>query len=341
MSPRRLARRAFTLIELLVVIAIIAILIALLLPAVQQAREAARRTTCKNNMKQIGLAFHNYHDVHLVFPVNQFHWNVPEGTGTGSWRDRGSELVHILPYMDETALYNGLNFNQQTNHIQDWVVQGKALGATRVDGYICPSEDRFKNAAVFLASYAGSRGTMWQQSGSGSGSACVMTTIVPPGDTNGDGEDWFGNGGTACGIARNDNNNDYTNCFSGIVSGRSAFGVRIADVTDGTTNTIMAGEIRSWCGDHTRASWAHANALWISTVAPINFNTCPDQPGFGATPCNQLDSWNTSLGFKSKHEGGAHFVLCDGSVRFLSENIDYINYQKLGDRHDNQVISEF
>ena len=229
MSPRRLARRAFTLIELLVVIAIIAILIALLLPAVQQAREAARRTSCKNNMKQIGLAFHNYHDVHLVFPVNQFHWNVPVA---GDWRDRGSELVHILPYIDQTPLYNGLNFNQQTNHIQDWVVQGKALGATRVDGFVCPSEDRFKNGAWFLASYAGSRGTLWVQSGSGSGSACNLSTVVGTGDTNGDGEDWFGNGGTACGIVRNDNNNDYTNCFSGIVSGRSAFGVRIADGND-------------------------------------------------------------------------------------------------------------
>ncbi|REJ71820.1 MAG: DUF1559 domain-containing protein [Planctomycetota bacterium] len=333
MSSRRLARRAFTLIELLVVIAIIAILIALLLPAVQQAREAARRTSCKNNMKQIGLAFHNYHDVHLIFPSSQFHWNTPV---PGDWRDRGNELVQILPYVDQAALYNGLNFQQTAVHLQDFVVQGKPLRQHRIEAYICPSDDRTKNGVSQMTNYKASAGTLWMQSGT----ACNLSTIVGAGDTNGDGEDWWGNGGTNCGVARHDFGPDVTNCVSGVSGGRND-SVRISEVTDGTTNTIMAGEVRPVCSDHLfDSSWCHANHFF-GTVPPINFNTCPVDPGYGATICHDRASWNTSKGFKSKHEGGCHVTLCDGSVRFLSENIDYITYQKLGDRHDNLNVGEF
>src|SRR5271169_3200096 len=110
-SPKPDSRsRAFTLIELLVVIAILAVLIALLLPAVQQARESARRTQCKNNLRQIGLALHNYHDAFLIFPCAQTtdYLNPPTVPG------RGSVLVDLLPYIDQGTLYNGLNFTSTT-----------------------------------------------------------------------------------------------------------------------------------------------------------------------------------------------------------------------------------
>ena len=109
-------RSAFTLIELLVVIAIIAILIALLLPAVQQAREAARRTQCKNNLHQLGLALHNYHDVYNQFPITCFN-----NSGPGlNWSDssRGTYLVRLLPYIEQAALFNALNFGSARNEVR-------------------------------------------------------------------------------------------------------------------------------------------------------------------------------------------------------------------------------
>jgi prepilin-type processing-associated H-X9-DG protein len=126
---------------------------------------------------------------------------------------------------------------------------------------------------------------------------------------------------------------------------RSAWSARIAEIPDGTSTTIAIGEVRGWCSDHLAAAdWAHVNALWFAVTAPINFPTCPGENGVPISPpagCNHNASWNGSMGFKSRHEGGAHFCLADGAVRFISENIDYLTYQKLGDRHDNQVVGEF
>ena len=125
LKPRK---SGFTLIELLVVIAIIAILVALLLPAVQQAREAARRSSCKNNLKQIGLALHNYHDTHNVFPPGSVGVNIT------------STFAFILPYMEQSALYDLWNFNRPMDHADN----GPARGGV-VDGYFCPSRSRTGN----------------------------------------------------------------------------------------------------------------------------------------------------------------------------------------------------
>ena len=103
------------------------------------------------------------------------------------------------------------------------------------------------------------------------------------------------------------------------------------------------GEIRAHCGDHHRGGWKNANALWTATAAPINFPTCPNEPpGFeGTDGCNANGNWQTSQGFKSRHPGGAQFVLADGSVRFLTETINYTTYQQLGSRRDNRPIGQF
>jgi prepilin-type N-terminal cleavage/methylation domain-containing protein/prepilin-type processing-associated H-X9-DG protein len=327
---RKLGRRAFTLIELLVVIAIIAILIALLLPAVQQAREAARRTTCKNHLKQLGLAMHNYHDTFKIFAANQLQW----GANPGS--DRGSVMVHLLPFVDQAPLYNGISFTSTTVGVRDQVVGALRVAEHHVPAYQCPSNDQQKgaNATFWMTSYAPSIGTAHQESPNG----CNLATIVGTGDTDMDGEDWFGNGGTPHGIPRTDT--PFPPACSGVVA-RSPWSARIADLTDGTSQIIMFGEIRGMCSDHQWASdWAHANGLWFATTAPINFPTCPNEPGYG-TVCNLTNDWNTSMGFKSRHEGGAHFTLADGSVRFISENLDHVTYQKLGDRHDNRSVGEF
>ena len=180
-----------------------------------------------------------------------------------------------------------------------------------------------------------------------------MVTIVGNGgsqfDPNDDGEDWFGRA-TIGQFVRTDTPTK-TN-ISGVIA-RSSWAAAIRDITDGTSNTIMMGEVRGICSDAlgywapgVGGGWADSESLWFSTTAPINYPTCPGERGnqplpTGGTGCRSAQAWNTAMGFKSQHTGGAHFLLCDGSVHFLSENIDYTTYQKLGDRWDGYQIGEF
>jgi prepilin-type N-terminal cleavage/methylation domain-containing protein len=310
--------RGFTLIELLVVIAIIAVLIALLLPAVQQAREAARRTQCKNNLKQFGLAMHNYHDTLNRFPctINATPFN---NVGVGA-------MVFLLPYIDQAPLYNTINFGTRggswQNSISDSAPAGSHYYEVTPPGFRCPSDTSLQyypgtNGIVgnwATASYGLSAGAQ-REPGNGCGSY--------PGNV-------FGTGPS-----------DHTDSISPLnisgMFGRYGFSCNLKDVSDGTSNTILMGECRSECSDHQRHGWANVNSNWLMTTAPINYQTCV--PGAGG--CNSNSNWATSQGFKSRHVGGAHILLCDGTVRFVSENIDYTTYQALGDRRDGTVIGAF
>ncbi len=333
MFRRSTWRRGFTLIELLVVIAIIAVLIALLLPAVQQAREAARRSQCKNNLKQLGLAMFNYEETHKCFPPNQ------GLLGTAVWdvNGKGTHLVQLLPFIDSAPLYNNINFAAAGPPYTTVLPSGSLLRSTTLPVLMCPSDTRpALNGDSALTNYAGSIGTAWQQSANG----CNIATIVGSGDTNGDGEDWYGNGGTNFGLVRTDYAD--SNGCSGMVA-RSAWCCKTSYVTDGLSNTIMMGEIRPMCErDFSARGWVYSDALWMATTAPLNYPTCTDDPGFGSTPCRQNAlNWNTTMGFKSKHTGGVHFVMGDGTVRFISQTIDHPTYQRLGDRHDGRTVGEF
>lgn len=350
-------RRGFTLIELLVVIAIIAILIALLLPAVQQAREAARRTQCKNNLKQLGLAHHNYNDVYGSFAPNiNIIWSGPPYTTAlrGWGGSQASSLVNLLPYIEQTNLYQGINFANSAT-VKPWAqnVGGKLVNETLIPAFQCPSDSRGgmlqtgSNPVRAMTNYAGSTGSTWQASPLG----CNLATIVGNGgplyDPNDDGEDWFGRG-TIGQYARTDT--PHANGISGVIA-RSSWAAKIRDITDGTSNTILMGEVRPVCSDalgywppNTGGGWADSESLWFSTTAPINFPTCPGEngvPATGGAGCNNHANWNTSMGFKSLHTGGAQFLMCDGSVRFISQNIDHNTYQMLGDRWDGFVAGEF
>lgn len=316
--------RGFTLVELLVVIAIIGILIALLLPAVQAAREAARRTQCVNNMKQIGLALHNYHDTAKVFPPGglwafDVPWKNPPSPNPG----RGGVLVMLLPYVEQGPLYDAIDFRSTTDVHQQFIdppANTKRVRHTIIPAYICPSDTHqglVPGTDRAAHNYAANYG--------------------PTG---------VGQGNPNCPCPNNYNSfrpkpqgHGETNPTGPFTRRGNRFVCRMADVTDGLSNTIFFGEVRVDCSNHARNGWAAPNNGQgkCTTLIPINYDSCaPDVSSAGGDGCAARCNWVTEFGFKSQHPGGANFLLGDGSVRFLSETIDHNNYQLLGQRDDGQ-----
>lgn len=355
MNHSRRNSRGFTLVELLVVIAIIAMLVTLLLPAVQAAREAARRSQCLNHLRQLGLAMHNHESAIGRFPANDN--DIARGL-----RDFASHLVMMAPYMEEASLFDAIDFDaekQQGNQPGYQIVGGKQLKEHVLDVLTCPSDTRnglqnpsdakawrslWDGKPVAVTNYAGSIGSQWMESWSG----CNLATIVGDGgdrySEQNDGEDWFNrtrgvpcrrsDGSSANGNVRSDN--PCKNAISGVFA-RSSWAARLVDIEDGTSKTIAMGEIRPYCSVFQWIhGWTLSEGLWFATTPPINFPTClADGKG-----CNDRESsFNTAMGFKSQHPGGANFALADGSGRFLPEGIDYTVYQRLGDRRDGEAIS--
>jgi len=330
-------RHGFTLIELLVVIAIIAVLVALLLPAVQQAREAARRSQCKNNLKQIGLALHNYHDSMNTLP---FGW---VGDPTGSNRgNRWGWGVMILPYLDQPALYNGLTAITGTSASGNPAVGFSAtlnsfampnILQTPVPVYRCPSDTAVSVVISPLKngySFTGNT-TQFGRSNYPGVSGSIVTGTIPT-SANGTG--------------------------NGAFSQNSKRSFR--DFADGLSNTFLVGERRSpavvgglyfggdtiWAGVGDEGSVA-AFSLHVGDCAPGDPLNSPT--GIAPTTSNFLPY----SGFNSMHVGGGHFLLGDGSVRFISENIASgpngsnppnqagFTYQNLAALNDGLILGEF
>ncbi len=311
-------KRGFTLIELLVVIAIIAILIALLLPAVQQAREAARRSTCKNNMKQLGLALHNYHDTHGVFPPGQVaNGDCASGNSNPPATAMNMNgLVLLLPFLDQAPLYKTLNFNLAfDDHVQGSIPLsgGNATtNAARVNrvmtAFNCPSDP----------------GPI--------GSSTSTTYNLPGGSpihrTNYDFSTYrqhdICNYWVRRGASTRTMFEDGSKC-------------RIRDITDGTTNTVMLAETRkSCCGNGNNASWAGRGWVQIGLslrAAPPNTTV---RSGTEFAP--RLGDWGWT---GSWHVGGCHIALADGSVRFVSENMNAVTRRYLEAIGDGNVIGEY
>lgn len=344
MSKSTTKQAGFTLVELLVVIAIIGILVALLLPAVQAAREAARRTQCANNLKQYGLALQNYHDVFKTFPPGGSTSIGRPGFGnSNAWGNRAAPQigwqVRILPFAEMTTLYDRVRMNTLRAPVDSIYGNNddpnKQVRAWTVPYSRCPddpSDELYWGWAQ--TSYCGSLGS--QRSPSANGNCNIWLTP----DVHYEG---------SRGSAGHGNSENWRN-ISGVFSRWCPKKMTMAYLKDGTSNTIMVGEIIGECNDHKQGWWsfngmgnAHA-----STSAPLNtMTTCARSEadatarGYFRPDCYNWNNWNLSWGFRSYHPTGANFLLGDGSVQFLQDNIDYQTYQQLGGRADGGTPQDY
>ncbi|WP_339730994.1 DUF1559 domain-containing protein [uncultured Gimesia sp.] len=295
--------RGFTLIELLVVIAIIAILIALLLPAVQQAREAARRTQCKNNLMQLSLAIQNYEMAFEVLPAGVYNptgpiKNEPVGYHMG-W------LAGLMPFVDQPNLYRSIDFKQSVYAPVNQIARRVQIPVLR-----CPSdpkESRTRSVAennieVYQTNYA----------------ACYNSVAAPINVDN-----------------------------TGVMFLNSS--ISYDQITDGSTNTIFIGE---QIFDDTDLGWMSGTRASLRNTGSFNqelpHHLAGRLPGFDNSSAGQGASENEEPidpllkvgGFGSNHMGGANFALGDGSVRFISENIDAALFEQLGNRADGKLIMD-
>lgn len=309
LSRSKVRQRGFTLIELLVVIAIIAILIALLLPAVQQAREAARRTQCKNNLKQLGLALHNYHDVANTFTYREGGTNTGNATG-GNWA-RLSGMVGLLPYFDQAPLFNQI-MSVQTIDGVTYPANGPAPWTeaytpwnANIPGLLCPSDTaHFRVNRIGNSSYpfcAGDsltvngsnvRGMFGQNSranfrdlADGSSNTLMMAERRFPASANDIG----------C-VVWGTNHTIPNNC-------RATYNTTTRQYTSGTAQPLS--------GDRWPDGAAGFSAF--NTILPINAPSCGN---------NNHEQQNGFYSAGSRHTGGCHALMGDGAVRFISENID-------------------
>jgi len=316
---RHFVQRGFTLIELLVVIAIIAILVALLLPAVQQAREAARRTQCKNNLKQLGLALHNYHDSHSTFPPAEFSL----GTAAGGIRYGNGLSFHvmILPYIDQTPLYSQFNFNGTTGW-QD----NRDRAISPITAFLCPS------ATVRASTHPN------ELSSAATGQVALSTThylgVLGP----------YGGLDTPVNPATG---SIYPYTSTTTYGGYSDEGIltwktsrKLRDVTDGTSNTLLLGESSSNAPEMSSCCFR----VWMRGTTDSNSNPCITAARSiryapnSKTPTISGPNFNY-MTFTSGHTGGIHVGIADGAVTFISDNIDMTVYRSLSTRSAGEVAS--
>jgi len=338
-----MARKGFTLVELLVVIAIIGILVALLLPAIQAAREAARRTQCVNNLKQMGLALANYHDTYKVYP--------PAKLGSGQHTSNPNLVYHVknttgwammLPFLEQKAPYDQYNFDVCSS-------------SARRAGYAAPL---IGNDTMNQAVYSMRFGVL----------ECPSHSKAGEERTNQPGtEDLYNMRGArrtsyffSTG-SYTDDNSPYANMLGRRLLGLGAFGcdgsARLDDIMDGTSNVLASGESVGGTTEKIDANWGPWGLCGTRTsshgvVMVSNFTdvsgtpivyTSADARDYGINGAYQNDALGRHFAwtFSSQHPGGAQFVLCDGSTRFLSDSLDYRTLARLAFIGDKEPLGQF
>ncbi len=329
-------RKGFTLIELLVVIAIIAVLIALLLPAVQQAREAARRTQCKNNLKQLGLALHNYHDTANTFPPGWI------GKSTGNYSGFGWNSM-LLPYVDQGPLYNILSQTGNPNMLLGLAAAtsptvktvDSVLGALR-----CPSDPGAPTGIVPGGTVQFGRSNYPAVCGFDPNQTNIMTTwpspaaqALPPSASQLMGSAWV---------------DQMTKQWGGCFGENTRKGIR--DMTDGSSNCLVVGErYTPQESSGTVANTTTGDCFWAGVplaASPTSgsfqqalvVGECTTKINFGnQSPTPRVDT----AGYGSMHTGGCHFLMGDGAVKFISENVDMNTYRALSRISDGNITGEF
>jgi prepilin-type N-terminal cleavage/methylation domain-containing protein/prepilin-type processing-associated H-X9-DG protein len=343
----RSSRRAFTLIELLVVIAIIAVLIGLLLPAVQKVREAAARVSCQNNLKQLGLACHNYHDAYQKLPPGRKSLGNTQGNTIATYASdpillNHHGLLYVLPFIEQGSLYARFNLNAATGNFlgsqvfgyplspgsrlstPDAIASGNAaLSANEIKTLLCPSDGGTRTLPVGSVHY------------SPDGTAGQVTAVKTSYDF----------------IAHAQGVNRYNWWRHMTISTRYIFGenseTTLAGIADGTSNTLMMGEQTLELFNGQTSSWAYAG--WVSVgLDPVgawnvtypaqglniwnyNNNTNP----LNNTPGRRASWYNAA----SLHPGGVNFVFADGSVRFIPQTIDIPNLTRMSRMADGEPIT--
>jgi type II secretory pathway pseudopilin PulG len=324
-----------------VVIAIIAVLIALLLPAVQQAREAARRSQCKNNLKQLGLACHNYHDSAGMLPLN--YDGRPVAEAAGNWQSSTGNfgwIVMALPYMDQAPLYNQFNFSLNScGGSAGWTCGNNLTLAqsTILPTLLCPSNPQ---PAKLNCDVAGC-------SGGGAGSVARTDYTGNLGFIAGDWRDCLSTDGTGGAIPLPRSNTEAVGQVL-YAWGESSFGylqnndgvfsfmgsAKLADITDGTSNTIMIMEDHHWSTGKTQPQNTAGDTGWASTMQVSTAANLVNQ-GYGYPDPHKCH------GISSTHVGGAHVIMADGSVHFISENISVITLQAIATRNGGNPAGPF
>jgi len=339
-------RRGFTLIELLVVIAIIAVLVALLLPAVQQAREAARRSQCKNNLKQIGLALHNYHEINNMFPNGNIAVAVPNWGWGMSW------YMRILPQIDQAPAYNKLNFSGQQ---PGWAWAGDPAGGNngavmnglKLPWCVCPSSNLMdmRDAGGYIIEHPHYYGIMGATDGNGFVNPANRVSLCC----------------TCCG----------GQAGTGLVTSGGMLCQweprKIGDATDGSSNTMMVGESSAPILEFLNGPRTHdvqgVHGINMGSPIPIRIEDAPASAGgnferpFNLTtvryPPNAPavfndtnwpgieDNYGSNKPLNSLHSGGIHGLLADGSVRFINDSINMFTFRCLCTRDDNQAMGNF